>query len=112
MELIVVFVFVLVLAFILIKYGGNEVEVSYEDEPEEEEPIEEVTDYYQEKDDVRADIDTAIAVYSMLSEMDTESTDVLRWNLKNKLKRAKKQCLLIICDSLDSLHDEEEEEKN
>jgi hypothetical protein len=81
-------------------------------EPEPEEEIEEEQpDYFAEKDDIRADIDTAIAVYNLLGEMDMDSTDILTWRMRNKLRRAKKQCLEMICESVKSLSPEEEEKE-
>jgi hypothetical protein len=81
-------------------------------EPEPEEEIEEEQpDYFAEKDDIRADIDTAIAVYTLLSEMDLESTDILKWGMKNQLKRTRRQCLEVICDCVKSLSPEEEEKE-
>jgi Na+-transporting methylmalonyl-CoA/oxaloacetate decarboxylase gamma subunit len=112
MELIFVFIFFLALAYILLKMGNNEItyEENAEDEPEEE-IEEEQPDYFAEKDDIRADIDTAIAVYTLLSEMDLESTDILKWGMKNQLKRTRRQCLEVICDCVKSLSPEEEEKE-
>lgn len=63
------------------------------------------------REETRADIDTAIAAYNFLDEIDTQSPEVLRWNLKRKLNTAKKQCLLILADSIKELSTEEESEK-
>jgi hypothetical protein len=51
----------------------------------------------------RSDIDTAIAAYQFLSELDVDGPDVLRWGIKRKLMQAKKRCLIILCDSLAGL---------
>jgi hypothetical protein len=72
-----------------------------------------MTNYYEEKTDVRADIDTAISVYNFLDQIDPQATDVLKWGMKDQVIQAKKQCLQIICESLNNLQspDEDEEEK-
>lgn len=82
-----------------------------EEEIEEEDVEFEVNSWYEEKADLRADIDTAIAVYHLLSEMDMESTDILQWRMRNKLRRAKKQCLEMICESVKNLSPEDEEKE-
>jgi hypothetical protein len=70
---------------------------------------------YEERADIRADIDTVIAAYSFLDEQDAQSSDILRWNMKRKVLKAKKQCLQILCDSIDLLQiqrDEDSEEED
>jgi hypothetical protein len=65
--------------------------------------------------DIRCDIDAAIAVYTFLEEQDASNPDILRWGLKRKVLRAKKQCLQILCDSINLLQierDESEEEED
>ena len=82
--------------------GGEETEG-------EETPI---VDWYEERQDARSDIDTAIYTYSFLDEIDVQGADVLRWNLKRKLLRTKKHCLLLICKSIEDLMIEKDEDSD
>jgi hypothetical protein len=83
-----------------------------EEQAEETEPV--INDY-DERADIRADIDSVIAAYNFLEEVDPQGSDVLRWGLKRKVLKAKKQCLQILCDSIDLLQiqrDEDSEEED
>jgi hypothetical protein len=80
-------------------------------ESEGEDPVNDL----EVRHDIRCDIDAAIAVYTFLDEQDAQGSDILRWNMKRKVLKAKKQCLQILCDSIDLLQikrDESEEEED
>lgn len=87
----------------------EETEETGEEESVEEEPGDAVSIWFEERADARADVDTAIAVYGFLEELDLQSPDVLKWNLKRRLTQTKKNCLLIICKSIDELTIEKDE---
>jgi hypothetical protein len=77
-----------------------------------EEPVEEdliLEEPYDVAGEARANIDTVIAVYNFIDEIDLSSPDLLRWNMKRKVLRAKRQCLHILCASIEVLQAEEEE---
>jgi hypothetical protein len=71
-----------------------------------------VADWFEIREDARADIDTAIYVYQFLDEIDIDSPRVLQWNMKRRLNKVKRQCLEIICKSIDDLQTEREEGKD
>jgi hypothetical protein len=74
----------------------------------EETPI---VDWYEERQDARNDIDTAIYVYNFLDAVDLEGADILRWRMTRKLLRTKKHCLLLICKSVEDLMLEKDEDE-
>lgn len=78
-----------------------------ESEPSAEEVL---LDWSDIRADARADIDTVIHAYNFLDEIDAEAPDILQWNLKRKVRNAKKNCLLILCKSIEDLAIESEEE--
>lgn len=53
---------------------------------------------YQE--DIRLNIDTAQYVFNFLEEVDPDSPEVLRWNMKRQVLKAKKAALKIICEGI------------
>jgi hypothetical protein len=77
----------------------------------EEQESEILVNSYDERADIRADIDSAIAAYSFLDEQDSSGADILRWGMKRKVLRAKRQCLQLICDSINLLQVEEDKEE-
>lgn len=62
---------------------------------EPEEQIE-ITSYLDDKADIRSDIETAMAVYNFLEEIDVESAKVLTFGLKDDLIETMKDCLIIV----------------
>jgi hypothetical protein len=74
----------------------------------EEAGDESVADYYQDKEDIRADIDTAIYVYEFLDGLDEQAPNVLRWGMKRNISRAKKNCLKIIIEAVANLQADDE----
>lgn len=101
-------IIVLTLVILVLAY------LHFRNRPQIEEDEEEDGDFgfvMELREETRADIDTVIAAYNFLDEIDTQSPEVLRWNLKRKLNTAKKQCLLILADSIKELSTEEESEK-
>jgi hypothetical protein len=75
--------------------------------------IEEVVlaDFYEEEMNARANIDTAIYVYEFIDGIDLDGPEILTWRMKNKLKKAKKKCLNILCDNLDALDNTQDEDE-
>ncbi|MGI8598905.1 MAG: hypothetical protein ACR2KB_06585 [Chitinophagaceae bacterium] len=61
------------------------------------------SEWYDQRTDARNDIDTAVHAYNFLEQVDTQSPDVLSWELTDELLKAKKNCLLILCKSLAEL---------
>lgn len=72
-------------------------------------------DLFEQKNNARADVDTAIFAYQFLEEIDMQSADALRWGLKRKLSATKKKCLLILIKSIGDLcagkEEDDEEDK-
>jgi hypothetical protein len=68
-----------------------------------------LADYYADKEDIRADIDTAIYVFEFLDGIDMDGPDVINWNMKRALSKTKKKCLQIIAASIAGLDANEEE---
>jgi hypothetical protein len=83
---------------------SEKVEQEIKDEPD-------VFDFdpYQENDDKRLSIDTAIQVFQFLDTVDANSPEVLRWQLKNKVKKTRKICLKAILELSEELLATEEE---
>ena len=73
------------------------------------EELETINSYFLQQDDLRASIDTAVHIYNFLDEIDLDGPYVLQNNLKNRLKRAKKQSLLLLCEALNELCEGKEE---
>jgi hypothetical protein len=78
---------------------------------EESQEEENIVDWYEERQDARNDIDTAIYVYNFLDAVDVEGADILRWRMTRKLLKTKKHCLLLICKSVEDLMLEKDEDE-
>lgn len=73
--------------------------------PEEEKPEAEQEESYY--DDVRADIETAVYAFASLEEVDAA---LFGKGLQSKVKKAKEDCIFIICKGIETLKEGYENE--
>jgi hypothetical protein len=79
------------------------------EQSEPEETPEVIDTYFQQQDDLRANVDTAIAAWNFLDEIDGDSPFIIENSLKRAHKKARKQCFLLLCNSLNELCEDKED---
>jgi predicted lipid carrier protein YhbT len=74
------------------------------DEINNRELVEEALEkWFEERMDIRADIDTALYVYNFLAEIDPNDVEILQWGMKENIQEGKEKCLRIIFKSISDL---------